>query len=84
MTLPIRFPGRRYTDNDEPARRRARDIARLEKSYTQGSAYSDIESPSKPNATKDYDLFNRIRPSRGAMTQIVSGYSEKVRKRGGK
>lgn len=86
MTMPVKFRGKRYSDNDEAARRRARGISQLGKSYAQGAAYSDIDESSttaeRLDATKDYDMMSRIRPSGAAMKQVVSSYSEKVRKKG--
>lgn len=85
MTIPVRLRGKGYyTDNDEPERRRAHGIDQLKKSYAEGGAYNEFGP--KPDAAKDYDLLNRMKPRRSpeieTLRKIVTGYSEKVRKKG--
>ena len=60
MTIPVKFKGRgRYTDNDEPERRRAHDIAGFKKLYEAGGAQNDDSSI--PSAEKDFDTLQRLR-----------------------
>lgn len=56
-TVPVKFGRGKYTDSDEAARRRARDISTLAGGYRKGGLYDDTAS-AKPSYTEG-DLLSQ-------------------------
>lgn len=84
MTIPLRFKSNKrgyYTDNDEPERRRAHDVAAMDKAYKEGGAQSDYATKFDPGA--DYKTLSRIRraPAPSTMKRVVQSYSDLIRKK---